>query len=212
MAHFGFLLPDDLSRKFDAFAKSRGGRSAALRMLVGQALEAEGATFGPTPLQQCEKGAFQSVTIRLSAEDVERLDEECRSFGLSRGQWLQSCVRHRLRGSRHFSSVDRIRLAKIVSEMRHMKTILFRCAGRLERMPNDGTGVDKYYAVIEQLSRDVARAITAIEAAFQGNDRYWRQPSSPRKPADDPSSVEHTALRAGTSGTPKVSVSPLPSA
>lgn len=179
MAHFGFLLPDELRTRFDQFAAGRGGRSAALRMLVAQALKAEGADVPPFPPARADHGVGESVTIRLSADDMARLDEECQSIGMSRGQWLQSCVRHRLRGSRHFGPVDRTRIAKIVSEMRQIKTILFRCAGALERAPRDTSVRDKHHALVDRLSSDVARAIMAIEAAFQGNDRYWRGRAPP---------------------------------
>lgn len=175
MAHFGFLLPDDLREQFDLFAASRGGRSAALRMLVAQALEADGAAVTPPSMARRDQGGGESFTIRLSAEDLDRLDEECQSMGMSRGQWLQSCVRNRLRGSRHFGPVDRTRIAKIVSELRYIKTILFRCAGALERAPWEASVLDKHHVVIAALSSDVAHAIGKIEAALRGNDQYWRQ-------------------------------------
>lgn len=196
MVQFGFLLPEELSKQFDLFAASRGGRSAALRMLVAKAIEAEGALPAPSPSCRDNQVAGEKIAIRLSAEDIVRLDEECDSMGLSRGQWLQSCVRHRLRGSRHFGPVDRVRLAKIVSELRHMKTILFRCAGTLERKREDKSVLESTLAVVTRLSTDVARAIGSIEAALKGNDRYWLPRESPRDLAHAPRVAESEAISA----------------
>jgi len=174
-AHLGFLLPDDLREQFDRYAANRGGRSAALRLLVAQALAAEGGDITPPPSARSERGVGEPITIRLPVDDLARLDEECDAMGMSRGQWLLSCVRNRLRGSRHFGPVDRTRLAKIVSELRHIKTILFRCAGTLERAPRDTSVLDDTLKVISRISSDNDRIVDDIETSLRGNDRYWRQ-------------------------------------
>jgi len=180
MAQLGFLLPDEMQQLFDVYAASRGGRSAALRALVAKALADEGHCLAPLPGPRIsDDGNAGGVTIRLSGADWSRLDEERRAMGMTRGQWLLSCARHRLHGSRHFGQVDRERIAKIVGEMRHIKMILFRYAGALERSPKDIALVEKHHGLIAHLSHEIARALRAIEGSFQGNDGYWREEPLP---------------------------------
>ncbi len=175
MGQLGFLLPDEMQPLFDAYAASRGGQSAALRELVARALAEDG--HGPAPESKPgspDHGGAGGVTVRLSGADWSRLDEERRTMGMTRGQWLLSCARHRLHGSRHFGQVDRERLAKIVGELRHIKLILFRCAGALERSPKDAAMIERHLGLITHLSDDIATALRAIEGSFRGNDGYWR--------------------------------------
>lgn len=180
MAQLGFLLPDEMQQLFDVYAASRGGRSAALRAIVAKALAEEGHKLAPLPEPRIpDNGNAGGVTIRLSGADWSRLDEECRAMGMTRGQWLLSCARHRLHGSRHFGQVDRERIAKIVGEMRRIKMILFRYAGALERSPRDLAIVEKHHSLITYLSHEIARGLRAIEGSFQGNDGYWRAEPSP---------------------------------
>ena len=180
MAQLGFLLPDDMQQAFNVYAASRGGRSAALRALVAEALAEEGQKLAVLPKPRLlDDGNAAGVTVRLSGADRSRLDEECRTTGMTRGQWLLSCARNKLHGSRHFGQVDRKRIAKIVGEMRHIKMILFRYAGALERSPKDTAIVQKQHGLIAQLSHEIARALRAIEGSFQGNDGYWRAEHSP---------------------------------
>lgn len=180
MAQLGFLLPDETQQLFDAYAASRGGRSAALRALVAKALADESDSLATLPGPRIsDDGNAGGVTIRLAGADWSRLDEERRAMGMTHGQWLLACARHRLHGSRHFGQVDRERIAKIVGEMRHIKMILFRYAGALERSPRDIAIVEKHHGLIAHLSHEISRALRAIEGSFQGNDGYWRAEPSP---------------------------------
>ena len=173
MTHFGFKIPDDMAEQFDAYAVTRGGRSAALRTLVSQCLSDElGAPQKPIP-EPHSQARSNSVSIQLTRDDRLRLDEECRVTGMTRGQWLAACVRNRLHGTRHFGQVDRDRIARIVREMREMKSSLHRYASAMQRAPRDLAVVEKHQSLIGHLSGQIERGLRAIEGAFRGNDHYW---------------------------------------
>lgn len=190
MAQLGFLLPNDLQKRFDAYARDRGGRSAALRALVARALAEDGHEIAPLPpARVADNGSAAGVMVRLSADDSARLDEECRAMGMTRGQWLLSCARHRLHGSRQFGQVDRERIAKIVKEMRDIKMILYRYAGTLERSARDPEIIAKHHGLILSLAERISTGLRAIQGAFQGNDGYWRMSDAPAA-AEGPGDTE----------------------
>lgn len=205
MAQLGFLLPNDLQERFDAYARDRGGRSAALRALVARALTEDGHDIAPLPPARiADNGSAAGVMVRLSADDSARLDAECRAIGMTRGQWLLSCARHRLHGSRQFGQVDRERIAKIVKEMRDIKMILYRYAGTLERSARDPGIVEKHYGLILGLAERVSTGLRAIQGAFQGNDGYWRTTEPPAVTKED-----HGEIAAGTPGSESPSRPPI---
>jgi hypothetical protein len=173
MTHFGFKIPDEMAEQFDAYAVTRGGRSAALRALVLQCLADElGAPQKPAPEPQSQARS-SAVSVQLTRDDRLRLDEECRVTGMTRGQWLVACARNRLHGTRHFGQVDRDRIARIVREMREMKSSLHRYASAMQRAPRDLAVVERHHSLIGHVSAQVERGLRAIEGAFRGNDHYW---------------------------------------
>lgn len=184
MTHFGFQLPDELAAQFDTYAATRGGRSAVLRALVSQCLsEEDGAPQSPPP-EAVGPAHASSAPILLTRDDRLRLNEECQVTGMTRGQWLAACVRHRLHGTRHFGQVDRDRIARIAREMREMKSSLHRYATAMQRTPRDLAIVEKHQGLISHLSDQIERGLRAIEGAFRGNDHYWSGKSA------DPRQVE----------------------
>lgn len=185
MTHFGFQLPDELAEQFDAYATRRGGRSAALRDLVAKCVSEEIAAPprpAPEPVSQAQTS---SVALLLTRDDRLRLDEECRVTGMTRGQWLAACARNRLHGTRHFGQVDRDRIARIVREMREMKSSLHRYASAMQRAPRDLAVVEKHHGLISHLSIQVERGLRAIEGAFRGNDHYWAGRPAEARQAED---------------------------
>jgi len=160
-----------MAAAFDQYATNRGGRSAALRALVEQALKVSGRPAEPVAAAKAEGSG---LVVRLSSEDLARLDEECRAVGMTRRQWLTSCIRNRLHGTRHFGQVDRERIARSVKELREIKTSLFRYAGALERSPRDLALIEKHHSLVAHLQTEITRNLRAIEGAFKGNDGYWR--------------------------------------
>jgi len=183
LAHFGFQIAEEIAAAFDQYAASRGGRSAALRKLVEQVLAVDAATGEPVAATRADG---PGVVVRLSSDDLARLDEECRAVGMTRRQWLTSCIRNRLHGTRHFGQVDRERIARSVKELREIKTSLFRYAGALDRSPRDLALIEKHHSLVTHLQGEIARSLRAIEGAFKGNDGYWRA-STPadRREVDD---------------------------
>jgi hypothetical protein len=171
LAHFGFQIPEEMAAAFDQYAAPRGGRSAALRTLVEQVLNVDADAEEPVAATRTEG---HGMVVRLSNDDLARLDEECRAIGMTRRQWLTSCIRNRLHGTRHFGQVDRERIARSVKELREIKTSLFRYAGALERSPRDLALIEKHYSLVTHLQAEIARSLRAIEGAFKGNDGYWR--------------------------------------
>ncbi|WP_146198096.1 hypothetical protein [Caulobacter endophyticus] len=174
-----------MAEQFDAYAATRGGRSAVLRALVSQCLSDElGAPQKPPPEPHSQARA-SSVSIQLTRDDRLRLDEECRVTGMTRGQWLAACARNRLHGTRHFGQVDRDRIARIVREMREMKSSLHRYASAMQRAPRDLAVVERHQSLIGHVSAQIERGLRAIEGAFRGNDHYWAgKPPEVRTPEE----------------------------
>lgn len=185
MTHFGFQLPDELAEQFDAYAATRGGRSAALRALVSQCVSGDVDLPQRPASEPVNQAQTSSVAVLLTRDDRLRLDEECQVTGMTRGQWLVACARNRLHGTRHFGQVDRDRIARIAREMREMKSSLHRYASAMQRAPRDLAVVEKHHGLIGHLSVQVERGLRAIEGAFRGNDHYWAGKPADARPAED---------------------------
>ena len=92
MADFKLRLSDDLAARFDAWASAHGGRSPALRHLVGQACGSDGVApdgadrLGSRPVK---------LTVRLTAADGRGLGGAAAETGLTPNAWAAAVIRRR---------------------------------------------------------------------------------------------------------------------
>ena len=174
MGHFGFRIDDAFVEAFDAYAASRGGRSKVIRDLMAQALAQEGVALPPPPIKPSRtNGNWEGILVKLDPAEYALLDEHARSTGMSRGQWIVSLVRRRLRGGRQYNPVDRKRLATISQDLRKIEGHLGRASQAVREGVEVGQPLDRPLAMLTQFESWIVRLGHALHEAFLGNDRYW---------------------------------------
>lgn len=174
MGHFGFRIDDAFVEAFDAYAASRGGRSKVIRDLMAQALAQDGVTLPAPPIKPSPtNGNWEGILVKLDPAEYALLDEHARSTGMSRGQWIVSLVRRRLKGGRQYNPVDRKRLATISQDLRKIEGHLGRASQAVREGVEVGQPLDRPLAMLTQFESWIVRLSHALHEAFLGNDRYW---------------------------------------
>src|SRR4029077_2129970 len=91
MALISLRVPDDVAASFSALAASEGGKSALLRRLIADALNASSARIASLPV-----GPQKTVTVRFRESEMRQLAEVSRQRCMTRTGWIVSLVRSRL--------------------------------------------------------------------------------------------------------------------
>lgn len=101
---------------------------------------------GPKPLDPATK-RMHTVSVRLNAEELERLDQKRKVSSMQRGEWLRAAALHRLPPS-------------IPELNREAWAVLARSAGNLNQLArtlNEGAGVN--LTEIKTLLADLRRSL-----------------------------------------------------
>ncbi len=170
MADFKLRLPDDLARRFDAWAADRGGRSPALRRLIDQACTGEdGGEPAASPL------GFRPVklTVRLAAEDGLGLAREARAMGLTRNAWAAALIRHRLTGRPTFRREEEVALIALQAEVRRVGVNVNQIARALNTAVLEGRVLDLELTYLDELRTELRVHLSTLRQAFAGNAAYW---------------------------------------
>ena len=91
MALISLRVPDDVAAEFSALAATQGGKSALLRRLIADALDAPARRILALPVGRPEK-----VTVRFRESEMRQLAEVSHQRGMTRTGWIVALVRSRL--------------------------------------------------------------------------------------------------------------------
>ena len=91
MALISLRIPDEVAARLSAVAASEGGKSALLRRLIADVLDASPARIAPLPVGWPEK-----ITVRLWESEMRQLADTARQRGMTRTGWIVALVRSRL--------------------------------------------------------------------------------------------------------------------
>jgi hypothetical protein len=170
MANFKLRLPDDLATRFDAWAADHGGRSPALRQVIGQACAGQPAAtasarrLGARPAK---------LTVRLTAEDARGLATAATEIGLTPNAWAAAVVRRRLHGRPTFTRPDMVSLLAIQTELRRVGVNVNQIARALNTAVLEGRVLDLELRYLDDLCAEIRGHMAALREAFEGNLGYW---------------------------------------
>lgn len=177
MALFNVRVSDDLAGRFDAWASTRGGRSAALRQLMDQA---------SARMIQPEQGVCRpdarpvKLTVRLSGADGRGLEREARAMGLSRNGWAAALIRHRLTARLTFARADDVALIAVQGEVRRIGVNVNQIARAINTaVLVEGRVLDLELAYLSDLQTELRVHMSALREASEGNAAYWSPPACP---------------------------------
>ena len=158
-----------VAARFSALALSEGGKSALLRRLIAQALEAGPSCAAPLPIGKPEK-----VTLRFRESEMRQLSETACRRGMTRTGWIVALVRSRLASPVQLSTDEREALRAIVRE-------LSRIGGnvnQIARVANGGyqqnTAVGPVLFEIRETRVVIESALAELRRIFDENADYWR--------------------------------------
>jgi len=170
MADFKLRLSDELATRFDVWAADHGGRSPALRQVIGRAcmgrrVAAVGAgRLGARPVK---------LTVRLTAEDARGLAATATETGLTPNAWAAAVVRRRLRGRPTFVRPDVISLIAIQTELRRVGVNVNQIARAMNTAVVEGRVLELELRYLDDLRAEIRGHMAGLREAFEGNLAYW---------------------------------------
>lgn len=162
-------LPPDLTRRFDAAAAGRGGRSRLLRSLMEGAAQAP----LPEPATRSTGGKTGKLTLRLNEPDLALLAAEAARLGLSRTQWSVALIRRRLHDRPQFTRPEALAFIEVQRELRRIGVNVNQIARALNTAVMEGTVLDLETAQLAAFADEIRAHIAGLRDAFDGNLAYW---------------------------------------
>jgi len=169
LPHFSVRLDDDLVRRFDAAAASRGGRSRLLRRLMEEAAQASLPEAGAA----MPAGRTGKLTLRLGETDLARLEAEAAVLGLSRTQWSVAVIRRRLHRRPQLTPPEAFAFIEVQRELRRIGVNINQIARAMNTAVLEGTVLDLEIAQVAAFADEIRAHLTGLTAAFEGNLAYW---------------------------------------
>ena len=162
-------LPPDLVRRFDAAAASRGGRSRYLRTVM------EAAAKAPLPAPEPGPTSAKSakLTLRLSCDDMTRLEAEAARAGLLRTQWAAALIRRRLHGRLQLTPPEAMALIGVRRELHRIGVNINQITRALNTAVIEGAFLDLEIAQLAAFAAEIRGHLGGLDDAFAANLAYW---------------------------------------
>ena len=173
MPVFTFRLDDEVAHRFDTVAESAGGRSALLRRLVINAVDAEeGERSGPVRRRE---RATRRVEIRLTDAEIAALDAAADVLGMKRTDWVTRLVRRRLHSAAPLPLEERAAVAQAWRELNRIGINLNQATRALNAsvMVESGLYVAREAARVASFRAEIRTALAGLGAALKGDLAYW---------------------------------------
>ena len=168
MALISLRIPDDVAARFSALALTEGGKSALLRRMIGEALEARPSDATPLPI-----GKPQKITLRLRENEMRQLADIAHRRGLTRTGWIVALVRTRLGAPIQPSPGEREALRAIMRELNRIGANINQIARAANGGTLRGAAVDADLSDIREAKAAVERTLVELRRIFDDNAAYW---------------------------------------
>jgi len=162
-------LSHDLTRRFDAAAMGRGGRSRFLRSLIERAAQAPLPAASPRPATRSDA----KLSLRLAADDLAALELEAGRVRLSRTQWTVALIRRRLHDRPQLPASDAVAFIGVQRELRRIGVNINQIARALNTAVLEGHVLDLEVAQLAAFAVEIRAHVDGLQEAFQGNLDYW---------------------------------------
>jgi hypothetical protein len=168
MALISLRVPDDVAASFSALAATEGGKSALLRRLIGDALNAPSARIAALPV-----GRPQKVTVRFRESEMRQLADTARQRGMTRTGWIVALVRSRLGSPVQHSLEEHAALRAIVRELNRIGGNINQIARAANISVLQGSLVEPDLSAIRDARSAIDLALAQLRGALDGNADYW---------------------------------------
>ena len=168
MALISLRVPDDVAASFSALAASEGGKSALLRRLIADALNASSARIASLLV-----GPPQKVTVRFRESEMRQLAEVSHQRGMTRTGWIVALVRSRLGSPVQHSPDEHAALRAIVRELNRIGGNINQIARAANTSVLQGRAVEPDLSAIREAKLVVEIELAQLRNALHGNADYW---------------------------------------
>jgi hypothetical protein len=168
MALISLRVPDEVAADFSALAATQGGKSALLRRLIGDALNATSARVPSLAVGRPEK-----VTVRFRESEMRQLAEVSHQRGMTRTGWIVAMVRSRLGSPVQHSPEEHAALRAIVRELNRIGGNINQIARAANTSVLQGRAVEPNLSAIDEARVVIESALAQLRGALDGNADYW---------------------------------------
>lgn len=168
MALISLRIPDDVAARFSALALVEGGKSALLRRMIGEALDARSSGAAPLPI-----GKPQKITLRLRDSEMRQLAGTAHLRGFTRTGWIVALVRSRLGSPIQPSPGEREALRSIVRELNRIGANINQIARAANIGAQQGSATEVELSEIRDAKAVVERTLAELRRVFNENAAYW---------------------------------------
>jgi hypothetical protein len=149
-------------------AATEGGKSALLRRLIGDVLNASSTRIASLPV-----GPPQKVTVRFRESEMRQLAEVSRQRGMTRTGWIVALVRSRLGSPVQHSPDEHAALRAIVRELNRIGGNINQIARAANTSALQGRAVEPDLSVIHDAKSVIESALAQLRGALEDNADYW---------------------------------------
>lgn len=168
MALISLRIPDDVAARLSAVAASEGGKSALLRRLITDVLNASPARIAPLPV-----GRPQKITVRFRESEMRQLAEASHQRGMTRTGWIVALVRSRLGSPVQHSPDEHAALRAIVRELNRIGGNINQIARAANTSVLQGRAVEPDLSAIQEAKLIIETELAQLRSALNGNADYW---------------------------------------
>lgn len=168
MALISLRVSDEVAAAFSAFAATQGGKSALLRRLIVDALDAPAPRILAMPVGRPEK-----VTVRFRESEMRQLAEISHQRGMTRTGWIVALVRSRLGSPVQHSQDEHDALRAIVRELNRIGGNINQLARAANTSVLQGRTVEPDLSAIHEAKLVIETELARLRNALHGNADYW---------------------------------------
>jgi hypothetical protein len=168
MALISLRVSDEIAAEFSVLAATQGGKSALLRRLIADALDAPARRILALPVGRPEK-----VTVRFRESEMRQLAEVSHQRGLTRTGWIVALVRSRLGSPMQHSPDEHAALRAIVRELNRIGGNINQIARAANTSVLQGRAVDPDLSAIREAKLVIETALAQLRNALASNADYW---------------------------------------
>lgn len=168
MALISLRVPDEVAAQFSAFAATQGGKSALLRRLIADAIDAPSQRISALPV-----GRPQKVTVRFRESEMRQLAEVSHQRGMTRTGWIVALVRSRLGSPVQHSPDEHDALRAIVRELNRIGGNINQLARAANTSVLQGRAVEPDLSAVQEARLVIEAELARLRSALHGNADYW---------------------------------------
>jgi hypothetical protein len=167
----------ETERAFDAWARTRGGKAAALRSLIRDAVGA------PVPDRPAVDAGVSDLHVRLSELEREALRQAAAQKGMAPSTWVRSLVRAHVLRRPQWGEFEKRGFAAVLTALARIGSNVNQIARAMNVAVLKGEYAARQGSEVREAAGEVKRAIAQL-AGMVGRDLdYWGADTKAELPA-----------------------------